>query len=150
MFYLQSSKVFETFEVLPKTMAKITAHISRAKYKMEISSSHGNTLIADEPEHLGGKNLGFSPFELLASALGACTSATLRMYADRKGWALEEVATQVSVERDDVADRSTFIRHIEFSGNLDREQRERLLEIAEKCPVHRALTGQIDIETIAF
>lgn len=129
-------------------MASTTTKIGREKYKMTIVSSSGNTLIADEPLHLGGKNSGFSPFELLASALGTCTSATLRMYADRKGWDLEEVITQVSFERDDKADKATFIRHIAFSGNLDQEQCSRLLEIAEKCPVHRTLEGQISIETI--
>lgn len=131
-------------------MAEITAHIGREKFKMDIVSSSKNQIIADEPQSLGGKNLGFSPFELLASALGACTSATLRMYADRKGWDLEEVITQVSFERNDLENISTIIRHIEFCGNLDKEQRERLLEIAEKCPVHRALTNPINIETIAF
>lgn len=130
-------------------MANTTTKIGTEKYKMTITSSNGNTLIADEPIHLGGKNLGFSPFELLASALGSCTSATLRMYADRKGWNLEEVVTQVSVERDDKHDKAMFIRHISMSGNLDTDQCARLLEIAEKCPVHRTLMGKIEIETIA-
>ncbi|RZJ67347.1 MAG: OsmC family peroxiredoxin [Flavobacterium sp.] len=130
-------------------MADTTTIIGREKYKMTITSSHGNTLISDEPRHLGGQDLGFSPFELLASALGACTSATMRMYADRKGWDLQEVSTRVSFERDDKADKSSFIRYIEMKGNLDPDQCARLLEIAEKCPVHRTLTGKIEIETIA-
>ena len=130
-------------------MADTTTTIGREKYKMTITSSKGNTLIADEPHNLGGKDLGFSPFELLASSLGACTSATLRMYADRKKWDLEEVNTRVSVERDDAADRTTFIRHIELKGDLSQEQCARLIEIGEKCPVHRLLNGKIDIETIA-
>lgn len=129
-------------------MASTTTKIGREKYKMAIVSSSGNMLTADEPVRLGGKNLGFSPFELLASALGTCTSATLRMYADRKGWDLEEVITQVSFERDEKTDKATFIRHIALCGNLDQEQCSRLLEIAEKCPVHRTLEGKISIETI--
>ncbi|MBD3581014.1 OsmC family protein [Flavobacterium selenitireducens] len=130
-------------------MADTTTRIGRERYKMTITSSKGNTLIADEPPHLGGKDLGFSPFELLASSLGACTSATLRMYADRKGWELDEIIARVSVERDDKADKTLFIRHIELKGELTQEQCARLLEIAEKCPVHRALHGKIEIETIA-
>lgn len=129
-------------------MADTTTKIGREKYKMTITSSKGNTLISDEPHSLGGKDLGFSPFELLASALGACTSATLRMYADRKGIELEEAITRVSFERDDKLDRSTFVRHIELKGNLTPDQCQRLFEIAEKCPVHRTLSGQINIETI--
>jgi len=129
-------------------MADTTTKIGREKYKMTITSSKGNTLISDEPQNLGGKDLGFSPFELLASSLGACTSATLRMYADRKKWNLEEVSTRVSVERDEKADRTLFIRHIALVGNLSQEECSRLFEIAEKCPVHRILQGKIDIETV--
>ena len=131
-------------------MAHVTAKIALQKYRMELESSHGNHLIADEPQNLGGKNLGFSPFELLASALASCTSATLRMYADRKQWPLKEVITQVSFEWNANDERSTVIRNIEIIGDLDQEQRERLLEIAEKCPVHRALSGKVSIETLAF
>ncbi|RZJ72742.1 OsmC family protein [Flavobacterium sp.] len=130
-------------------MADITAVIGREKYKMTITSSHGNTLIADEPRHLGGEDLGFSPFELLASSLGTCTAATMRMYSDRKKWELEQVTVRVSVERDDKADKASFVRYIEMKGNLDKEQCARLLEIADKCPIHRTLEGKIEIETIA-
>lgn len=130
-------------------MADTTIVIGTEKYKMTITSSHGNTIIADEPRHLGGQDLGFSPFELLASALGACTSATMRMYADRKDWNLQEVTTRVTFTRDDKNDKSTFVRYIEMKGNLSPDQCSRLLEIAEKCPVHRTLTGKIEIETIA-
>lgn len=130
-------------------MADITAKIGREKFKMTITSSHGNTLIADEPRNLGGQDLGFSPFELLASSLGTCTAATMRMYADRKGWKLEEVAVRVTVERDDKLDKSSFVRYIEMKGDLDREQCSRLLEIADKCPIHRTLEGKIEIETVA-
>lgn len=130
-------------------MADTTTIIGREKYKMTITSSKGNTLIADEPQNLGGKDLGFSPFELLASSLGTCTAATLRMYADRKNWDLEEVSARVSVVRDEKADKTLFIRHIELKGALNQEQCARLIEIAEKCPVHRILHGKIEIETIA-
>ncbi len=130
-------------------MADVTAKIGRKKFKMDVTSSHGNSLIADEPRHLGGQDLGFSPFELLASSLGTCTAATMRMYSDRKKWDMEEVIVRVSVERDDKADKAFFVRHIEMKGNLDKDQCARLLEIANKCPIHRTLEGTIEIETIA-
>ncbi len=129
-------------------MADTTTTIKRDNYKMTIVSSNGNTLIADEPQNQGGKNLGFSPFELLASSLGACTSATLRMYADRKKLDLDQVVTRVSVQRDDKNDKTSFVRQITLSGNLSPSECERLFEIAEKCPIHRTLSGHIDIETI--
>jgi putative redox protein len=131
-------------------MAQITAHIGVQKYKIDIVSSANNSIISDEPENLGGKNLGFSPFELLAAALGACTSATIKMYAERKGWDLQEVVTQVSFERNEVENTSSIVRCIEIIGELDPEQRSRLLEIAEKCPVHRALTNPVQIETVTY
>ena len=76
-------------------MAKITSTIKNELYKVEITSPSSNVVIADEPVVMGGKDLGFSPKELLASALAACTSATLRMYANHKGWELEEVKLEI-------------------------------------------------------
>lgn len=128
-------------------MAKITASIKKELYKTEIHSSSGNVLISDEPETVGGKNLGFSPSELLASSLAACTSATLRMYADRKGWGLEEVRLEVSLEVNREENRTEIHRKIELIGNLDQTQRNRMLAIANACPVHKILSGTIDIQT---
>src|SRR5690606_37072639 len=95
----------------------------------------------------GGKDLGFSPKELLASALAACTSATLRMYADRKGWDLEEVKLEVTLERDQKENKTIIKRTLEFIGNLDAAQKNRLLAIANACPVHKMLTNPIEIHT---
>ena len=128
-------------------MAKITARIKKELYKTEIHSSSGNVLIADEPETVGGKNLGFSPTELLASSLAACTSATLRMYADRKGWDLEEVHLEVNLEVNREEKLTKIHRKIELIGNLDQAQRDRMLAIANACPVHKILSGTIAIQT---
>lgn len=128
-------------------MSKITAHIKKELYKVELVSTTGNILIADEPLAMGGKDLGFSPKELLASALAACTSATLRMYADRKGWDLEEVKLEVTLERDQKENKTIINRTLEFIGNLDAAQKNRLLAIANACPVHKMLTNPIEIHT---
>lgn len=128
-------------------MEKVTAHIGTELYKVELQSPTGNVLIADEPVENGGKNTGFSPKELLASALAACTSATLRMYADRKGWKLEEVNISVSLEWNNQESRTMIYRNLELKGDLDEEQRKRLLTIANSCPVHKILTHPIEIRT---
>src|SRR3954470_2393355 len=107
-------------------MAKITSTIGHEPYKIDVKSPTGNVVIADEPIDKGGKDSGFSPKELLASALAACTSATVRMYADNKGWALEEVKIDVALERDDAANKTIIDRKIQFIGNLSDEQRKRL------------------------
>jgi len=126
-------------------MTNVSATIRKELYKIEIKSPSGNMVIADEPIDKGGKNLGFSPKELLASALAACTSATVRMYADRKGWDLEKVNIQIKIIED--GDPSTFNRKLELIGKLDNEQRARLLGVANACPVHKILTHAIKIET---
>lgn len=127
-------------------MAKITATIEKEHYKTTIKSAT-NTIIADEPTDMGGQNLGFSPSELLASALAACTSITLRMYANRKEWALEKVNVEVDFQRDNQTNKTVFQRKIELVGALDEEQKTRMLSIANACPVHKILTNSIEIQT---
>jgi putative redox protein len=129
-------------------MARITSHIGREHFKTQIKSSTGNILLADEPIEVGGKNVGFSPSELLASALAACTSATLRMYADRKEWDLEEVKSEIELKFFREENKTVISRKLEFIGNLDQDQRQRLLAIAKACPVHKILTNPIEINTI--
>jgi putative redox protein len=128
-------------------MAKITSSIKRENYKIEIKSSTGNVVIADEPTEMGGKNLGFSPKELLASALAACTSATVKMYADRKEWDLQEV--KIAIELEFIANENKTIinRKLEFLGNLDDTQKNRLLAVANACPVHKMLSNPIEINS---
>ncbi len=114
-------------------------------------------LTGDEPEDVGGEDMGPSPYQLLTSALGACTAMTMRMYADRKGWDISEIRVHLNHEKkhsDDCADceKSSskidhFERLIEIDSQLDDSQIARLLEIANKCPVHRTLEGEVKIET---
>jgi putative redox protein len=114
-------------------------------------------LVADEPVGYGGTDTGPGPYELLCAALGACTAMTVALYARRKQWPLEEVRVRLrhsKIYAADCAECETkegkldrIERDIELVGSLDAEQRARLLEIADKCPVHRTLTSEIDIRT---
>jgi putative redox protein len=125
----------------------INAQIGRDHYRT-ILQTENNTIVADEPLADGGTDMGFAPAELLASSLGACTCITLRMYADRKGFPVETVTVSVSVDRDIPNNITNFRRTIAFTGAITAEQRQRLLHIANQCPVHKALTNPIAIETV--
>lgn len=106
------------------------------------------SLVGDEPPELGGTDTGPNPFEYLLSALGCCTSMTLAMYAKRKQWPLEAVEVHLRHERvvgQSPVDR--IARAINLEGPLDDEQRARLIEIANKCPVHATLTKGAYVET---
>lgn len=117
-------------------------------------------LSADEPIAAGGRDGGPGPYDYLLVALGACTSMTVRLYADRKAWPLEQVIVRLrhaKIHARDCAEcetREGFLdrieRDIELVGALDGEQRARLMDIADKCPVHRTLTGEVKIATRAL
>lgn len=93
----------------------------------------------------GGQDTGPTPHEYLGAALAACTSMTLKMYAGRKSMNLENAVVTVDIER--VNDVEVFTRDIQLQGNLSEEERNRLIEIANKCPIHKALAGDIQIKT---
>lgn len=110
----------------------------------------GQTFVGDEPVAAGGMGLGPAPHDLLSAALAECTAMTLRLYADRKAWPLEGIEVSVSHEvQAELTPRDLFHRTVRLSGALDEVQRRRLLEIAERCPVHRTLTAGSRIETVA-
>jgi putative redox protein len=104
-------------------------------------------MAADEPESVGGADSGPTPHQMLQGALGACTAITLRLYAKRKSWGLQRVRVEVAHARGP-AGEDLFDRRLFLEGDLDAEQRARLLEIAEKCPVHKALSGNSRIATV--
>ncbi|SEN02798.1 putative redox protein [Pseudorhodobacter antarcticus] len=113
-------------------------------------------LKADEPVSFGGTDLGPSPYQYLSAGLGACTAMTIRMYARRKGWPLAHVAVDVSHDKQHATDCDncdkdnkidTFTRVITLTGDLDADQRQKLIAIADKCPVHRTLEAQATIHT---
>lgn len=122
--------------------------VAGAPFEAEIEV-RGHRLRADEPVESGGTDRGPAPSDLLLAALGACTSMTLRMYARRKGWVLRDL--EVSLDRAPLEEKGgpeTEIRRtIRIEGDLDADQRRRMLEIAEKCPVHRALHGAVRVRT---
>jgi len=123
----------------------------------QLISAHGHLLRADEPVEAGGTDSGPGPYDFLLAGLGACTAMTLRLYAARKKWPLENAHVTLrhaKIHAEDCADCETktgmldrIERVVRLDGPLDAEQKARLMEIADKCPVHRTLTSEIRIET---
>lgn len=122
----------------------VRAIIGEDRYRTELTVS-GKTVIADEPEDLGGTNLGPAPGEFLMISLASCTAITLRMYADRKQWPVTQIQVEVAMEKEEST--TVFQREIFLAGELTDEQRERLLQIANACPVHKTLSNPIRIDT---
>jgi putative redox protein len=135
---------------------RVTVHTPAAGFRTGVAVRQ-HTLVADEPTEVGGTDEGPTPYDLLGAALGTCTAMTLRMYADRKRWPLEGVTVHVEHDRihaDDCAECDANDDHIDrlrrtltLDGPLDDDQRARLVEIADRCPVHRTLEGEIVIAT---
>ena len=122
----------------------VVAENGKGRYQQAVTAGQ-HQLIADEPASMGGGDAGPAPFDFIMAGLGACTSMTLRMYAERKGLALTRVSVALSHEKVEVDGvmRDRINRTITLEGGLSDEQRQRLLEIANKCPVHRALSQSI-------
>jgi putative redox protein len=137
-------------------MREVIVHGDATGFAQQILAG-AHALTADEPVEGGGTDIGPSPYDLLLAALGACTSMTVGMYARRKAWPLESVTVRLRHSRihaADCADCETkegmldrIERDVQFIGALTSEQRDKLLEISNKCPVHRTLSSEIDIQT---
>ncbi|MGI9543737.1 MAG: OsmC family protein [Cyclobacteriaceae bacterium] len=136
-------------------MTQVTTSIDRSKYKTTVTTNN-HVFVSDEPLPFG-KDLGPSPYDYLLVALGTCVAMTLRMYADRKGWDLENVDVFLDQSRvhakdcEDCESEDGYIHVIEkklrFTGNLTEQQRGRLLEISDKCPVNKTLLNEIKINS---
>jgi len=132
------------------------AEVDPGGFLQDVHHGPAHHTLADEPLAYGGTNRGMSPYGFLAAGLGACTSMTIRMYARRKGWALDHVSVDVSHDKVHAQDAEgngspkidSFHRAITLTGDLDADQRARLLEIADKCPVHRTLEASSRVVTV--
>jgi putative redox protein len=134
----------------------VVAETGFGRFQQAINAS-GHRLYADEPEAVGGTDTGPNPYELLLAGVGACTAMTVRLYAERKGWPLQQAEVRLRHDRDYLKDCETaeaaggrmerITRTVILHGPLDDEQRARLLEMAERCPVHRTLEAGVHVET---
>ncbi len=146
----------EVVERAPAGEHRVVTRIGKSGYQTEIIAG-GHRLVADEPLEMGGADSGPAPYDLLVAGLGACTAMTLRMYADRKQWPLAAVTVAQSHRKIDATECESCVtekgkvdqieRQIEILGPLDADQRQRLLEIADRCPVHRTLHSEINVVT---
>ena len=150
--YLEVIKEEDALETTLQTAVRLSGET----YTTEVIAG-GHRFLADEPKDVGGSNLGPSPYDLLTASLGTCTAMTLKMYANHKEWDLQEVTVHLKHEKrhaedSDQSEKGTskldFIdREIELEGDLTEEQRQRLLQIADRCPVHRSLESKVNVKT---
>ncbi|MFK7758273.1 MAG: alpha/beta fold hydrolase, partial [Flavobacteriales bacterium] len=133
-----------------RTKHQVAVAIGNDNYTCQITAGK-HTLTGDEPADIGGRDYGPAPYEFVSAGLGSCTVITLRMYADRKEWKLDKIICHVNHEKRDKADGSgkedVFTRELEFYGELEEKNIARLLQIADKCPVHKTLHASSVIET---
>lgn len=140
----------------PDHRSVLVTETGQARFTQRITAGL-HTWAADEPESSGGSDTAPDPYQLLLSALGACTSMTLRIYAERKGWDLRRTTVMLNYDRLHAEDCDScetsggkldrIVREVHLDGDLDAQQRAALLAIADKCPVHRTLQSEIVIET---
>lgn len=136
------------------TKNEVVIRTGRDKYRTEITAG-GQTIVSDEPTSAGGAGGAPTPYDLLLGSIGACTAMTLRMYADRKGWPLESVTVRLRTAENHADDCVNCVdkpvgvhaieREVELVGALDEEQRERLMLIADRCPVKQTLERGITV-----
>lgn len=125
-----------------------TVTIGTEPYRTQVDSG-GHTFYLDEPGSLGGADTAPDPYALLLGSLGACKAITVRMYADRKGWPLESVRLDLEHSRPNGRGNPELIEiSLSFNGDLSDEQRARLKEIANACPVQKTVTGELAIESV--
>jgi len=142
----------------PETHLQVVARLTEENKFTTAIKAGQHFLTGDEPEKYGGNNFGPTPYDFVSSGLATCTAMTIRMYADRKNWKVDEVNVHIShnkvhgedckkCENDSSSKIDRFTREIELIGDLDDQQRQKLLEIANKCPVHKTLLSDIEIKT---
>ena len=142
---------------MSETETVIVQETGSGKYTNKIETSSGHSLMSDEPKDVGGDNKGPSPYGYLLAALGSCKSMTMRMYAERKGFKLDHVEVRLSHSKIHAEDcekcetKKGLVDHIQtditIKGDLTEEERQRIFDIAEKCPVHRTITNEIIIDS---
>ena len=125
------------------------AQSTKQKYVVDLTDDAGHVWHVDLPAEAGGGGTAPNPMQVVLSALGACTSVTLQMYADHKGWDLQSVKVDLVLDPEEpkVGEARQIVRQVQVTGNLDEAQKERLLKVAESCPVHKLLAGEISIQT---
>ena len=130
------------------TISTVRAFAGTTPHMVSLTDDLEHEWLADEPLEFGGGNAGPSPERLLLSSLGACTAITLQMYAARKQWPLQSIEVELQFNpAGRPASGNDITRKIVLKGELDSEQRERLLQIANACPIHKVLSGEVRIDT---
>lgn len=133
---------------MSNTLITAITELDQSRYKTKIFAG-GHLIYADEPAELGGTDEGMAPGALLLASLGSCTAITIRMYADRKEIPLEGIKIDLAIcKEEEMSKETTISRKITFTGDITPEQKDRLMQIADKCPVHKLLSNPIKILTI--
>jgi putative redox protein len=131
-------------ELKKEFTASAQTHTTSAKYQA-VTSSGSHTITSDEPETIGGCGTSPTPHDLLLASLGSCTAITLKMYIERKGWQIDDITVDMELFR---ADAGTIIEiKLSFNGKLSEDQNKRLVQIANLCPIHKLMAGNIFIDT---